>query len=161
MAELLGNQLGLYHYLANTIGKLKSTETALKIKVDELGKTQHQEKQTFEDLTHQLKSPILLAHARAQDLLQSETGVGSRSALLAVRGLCGKARRATLSVGLFADLARERSLRLRLSQLYYIDLVKLLTEATIDHEFLIDPDRRIRFHVDRDSFAILRNMRVY
>jgi signal transduction histidine kinase len=161
MAELLGDQLGLYHYLASTIGKLRQAEADLKNKVDELRKTQRQETQTYEDLAHQLKSPILLAHARAQDIIQSDLqGDKLRGALLAIRGLCGKAKRATLSVGLFADLARERSLQLNLSNLRHFEAVKLLTEATIDQEQLLDPDRHIRFHLDRDSLMVLRNLNV-
>lgn len=161
MAELLGNQLGLYQFLANTIGKLKQTEAELKVRVRELHETQRQQSQTFEDLAHQLKSPILLAHARAQDILESGlAGDKLQPSLFAIRGLCAKAKRATLSFRLFADLARDQPLQLTLSSLDRFDLIKLLSEAASDQGLLVEPDRRVYFHVDRESFNVLKTMRV-
>ena len=161
MAELLGNQLGLYHFLADIIGKLKSTDAELRAKVEQLRVTQRQERQTFGDLAHQFKNPMQLAHARAKEVLTQDLDPLLRSTLEAIRSLCGKAMRATLRVDIFSALAHERPLELSYSPLDSFWLAKLLSDAMADQQVLVDPDRRIRFLLDRDSLGILRTLAVY
>jgi signal transduction histidine kinase len=161
IAELLGQQLGLYHYLSNTIGKLRKAEVGLTHSIHELTTVQKQQAQTFEDLEHQLRSPIIQAYARINALIAQETANGGlRSSLQAIRGLCAKAKRVAMSAGLFAKLAREEAIELNRKRLTYEYLVKMLTEAAADHELLVDSRKRIRFHIDRRNYEVLRMARV-
>ncbi len=161
IAELLGQQLGLYHYLTNTIGRLRKAETELKHSVSQLTRLQKERAQTFEDLEHQLRSPIIQAYARIESLLGLDAASGAlRSQLQAVRGLCAKAKRVTMSTGLFAKLAREEMIETNRRRLTYDYLIKMLIEAATDHELLTDSARGITFHVDRRNYDVLRTMNI-
>ena len=70
VAELLGQQIGLYYYLAKVMQRLRQAETELKDHVSALKKLQNQQAQTFEDLEHQFKSPIVQAYARIESVLK-------------------------------------------------------------------------------------------
>src|SRR6266404_3149686 len=130
IAELLGQQLGLYHYLAATITRLRGVE----VELNHLVKTQNQ---VFEDLNHQLRSPIVQAHARTQRLLKDHSSSETvQTNLLAIRGLCGKARRVAMNTGLFAALARQEKVPVKLSRLQPDNLRKLLIELSIDNRLL-------------------------
>jgi len=152
MADLLGQQLGLYHYLITTIAVLKTF--------------QHDQVQTFEDFAHQLKSPILQVHARAQSILRFAnqdtcTVDVLKTHLLALRGLASKARRVSQGLRLYADLARGKKLTVAGSRITGDFLEKALIELAIDHESTIDPSRNLRFQVARDrGFEILKQVRV-
>ena len=145
MAELLGQQLGLYHYLTSIIGELHRAED--------------ERVRTAEDLTHQLRSPLMQAYARVQELLQKTPSGGEQWARLApIRGLCGKSKRVMMNTALLAELARENSLLLkasRLQRLQYEPLAKMLSETASDTEILIDPRRKISFNVNMTSFRVL------
>lgn len=149
IAELLGQQLGLYYYLAIEIGELNRA----KAKIDRSANEQHKMYQNFQ---HQLRSPIIQAHRTAQEALQgtfSEHAV--RPKLNALRGLCRKAERVTRNVGLFADIAGGAPVRLNPKTLRVDEFVKKLTLAAQDHELLVDPNRSVQFHVDGKSFDVL------
>lgn len=150
IAELLGQQLGLYHYLLKTIGELQDL--------------QRSQAQTFEDFTHQLKSPILQLHARARAALQlgSAQTVDTlmQRQLLALRGLAAKAKRATQNLRLFADLTRAQALAPQLKQLKEGLLVKMLIESTIDQRSLLQSSRAIFFYVADKTFETLHRYSV-
>lgn len=81
LLELVAQQIG--HYWAMT-GRIYRAETARASLVK-------QQSVMFDDLTHQLKSPIIQAYSRAialADAAAAQTGL--RSALHRVRGLCGR-----------------------------------------------------------------------
>jgi signal transduction histidine kinase len=137
VAALLGRQLGLYHRLAATIVQLR--------------RGQRQQVLTWADVSHQLKGPINQAKARADRALE-ESG-NEFTHLRAVRGLCRKAKRVVTSLGLYADLASDKPIRLNRVCLDFSLLIKMLIEASQDAEFLIDPRRNVRFQVNRSSFA--------
>jgi signal transduction histidine kinase len=149
IVELLGQQLGLYYYLADTMGKLRKAEAAL-------GRQLEERSRTFEDLAHQLKTPITQAHARAQTTLAIK-GMDEkvRMNLQAIRSLCRKAKRVTMSISLFSTFAREESIHPNLSRLQYQNLVKLLNDASADNEIAVGPGRRIRFRVIEKGFESL------
>jgi signal transduction histidine kinase len=156
IAELLGQQLGLYHYLANTIGRLRETETELKNTVAGVRRMQKEQAQTFEDLEHQFRSPIVQAYARVHSILNDEQlNARDRANLEAIRGLCGKAKRVAMSTGLFAKLAREETIEPTRKRLNYEHLMKVLNETAADHELITNPTRDIRFRVDRRSYEVL------
>lgn len=167
IAELLGQQLGVYHYLATTIRDLHETQANLNKNIKELEKLQGQQTQIFEDLKHQLYGPINQAHARIQTLLKAEypnihvnldNGVISSTelSLLRIRGLCGRTRRVTKNTGLLADLSRGKTPELSFKRLQSEYLTNLLVNIANDNKLMIDPEYNISFHVDRESFRVLR-----
>jgi signal transduction histidine kinase len=148
IAELLGQQLGLYRQLASTIQRLRSAETQLTSAIAT-------QRKTFEDLGHQLKSPIVSAGSWASATLRYDiTDRGLAYRLSAVRGLCRKARRVAGSLQLFAALAAEKPVPIKLKPLSNDYLVKMLFEAAADNETLVEPERSIRFWLDADSFGM-------
>ena len=153
VAELLGQQLGLYYYLATAIRELRQAEA-------ESQRREEERLQTNEDLAHQLKSPILQTHARIQAMLRDDRINNERllPQLTAIRGLIAKAKRVTTNTGIFAELAREGTIQLkfnRLQRLQYEGAVRMLIEAAMDNQLLIEPRRQINFHVNRSSFEVL------
>jgi GAF domain-containing protein len=149
LAELLGRQLGLYNYIAQTINKLRQAEAKLEAQVKE-------RIQTLEDLAHQLKSPINQAQARIQFILREAlSGDRLQANLLAMRGLTRKAKRVAMSTMLFAALARSKPIKPKLAVLDYDSAVRLLIEAASDNELMVDPERRISMRVNRESFDVL------
>jgi signal transduction histidine kinase len=167
IAELLGQQLGVYHYLATTIRALHETQTELHEKITALKELQNQQTQIFEDLKHQLYGPINQAHARIQSLIKSEhpdihlhLEQGSISpvelSLLRIRGLCGRTRRVAKNTGLLADLSRGKTPELSLKSLQVDYLVSTLINIANDNRLMIDPKYNKSFYVDRESFKVLR-----
>lgn len=143
IAELLGCQLGLYHYIAETIELRKRAEASLAAQVKE-------RIQTLEDLAHQLKSPLNQAQARIEAIVQ-DTNTTDRQ-LLAVRGLTRKSKRVAMSTMIFASLAADKEIQPKLRLLDRDTAVRLLIEAASDNQLMIDPSRNIRMQVDRESF---------
>ena len=164
VADLVGRQLGLYHYLAATIRQLSDAETELKRTLRKVKKVQEEQAQAFEDLAHQLKTPVNYAHARAQVELSPRAlaSVDPKAAgrLLAIRGNIGKLRRVTLSLGLLIDLARGIVPAPDLVRVQRSQLVKLLIETAVDHQSMMDPDRPVRFQVHRDTFDVLERIEI-
>src|SRR5204863_4959851 len=68
---------------------------------------------------------------------------------------CRKAKRVTMSMALFAALAREERIEPSASQLFYKDLIRLLTETATDNELAITPGRLINFKVNEKAFSSL------
>jgi signal transduction histidine kinase len=156
MAELLGQQLGLYLSLL----KHDSEQT-----------------QTFENLFHQLKSPVGQILARTYKLLYRGAGeINSEEIeklgkiekeLLTLRGLARKAKRVTNNSGIFTELAAQNKLNisnLSLQRLYNsgsenYNLVKMLIEMSIDTQTL-ERDKNVYFNVNQSSFNVLQENRV-
>lgn len=147
IAELIGQQIGLYRYLRNTIRELRAAETVLKQQVEERS-------QMMDDLAHQLRSPIHLARARTQLMLRSENDERRLPNLRAISGLCNKARRVTSSMKLLATLARKEPIEVNPSSLQYDSLIRMLIEAARDNELMLDASRHITISVDRDTFRV-------
>jgi signal transduction histidine kinase len=81
--------------------------------------------------------------------------------LQAVRGLCAKASKVTLSTNLFSALARGESFRPNLSDLVLEDIYKILVEAATDSEKADPrPKRRIQFRLDKEALALLPHDKV-
>jgi len=153
VAELLGQQLGLYNSLIDAVRAARKAE-------EKIRKQDISIKQTSQDLAHQLKGPIQQAHTRVQKLLSRNLGnpfVEFR--LLEIRGLIRKAGRVTSSTSAFAELAEKGTLEFKpadFKRLSYDDLVKMLKEASADNTLLIEDYRRIKFDVEDGSFSPIR-----
>jgi signal transduction histidine kinase len=145
-AKLLGDQLGLYHSLAITIGRLNDIVA--------------KQAQTSADMHHQLKNPIYQALQRVRSVIDCYIADASlERQLFAVRGIIRKADRVVRSMGLFSDLAEGRRPSVKKSRVDSQELVKLLSEAAKDTQLLV-ADRDIEFEIDRPSFAVLQEFTV-
>jgi signal transduction histidine kinase len=164
IAELLGQQLGLYLNLSSTLQRVREAEEGLQRNVAELRgakaereKEMQVQKRVFEDLKHQLQGPILQAHARISKQIRGEISAGKiESNEKAVRGLVGKAKRVVSGMQVFVDLAEQKKLRLKPVVLEKDRLLKMLIEACIDSTFLEGlTSRGLKSWVDEASFDVL------
>ncbi len=152
VAELLGRQLGMYHRLVTTIIEIRRQQ---KTRI-----------QAWKDLSHQLKSPILQAKKRADLILREMSEWRAinpkaetpdlNSQLFAIRGLCRKAKRVTMSLGMLESLASQKPIELKPKRLRLESLKKMLIEASMDSQVLVDPKRGIKFGVDEPTFYVLQ-----
>ena len=151
LAELLGQQLGLYHALVDNFAELRSTQKELK-------KTTKETVDAFADWQHQIRGPVNQAFLRIQDILRYDyNGVFSDAPqfVRVQRGLLAKAHRATRSLKLFQDLAAAKPLRLSPILIRQDDLVKRVIEACLDNRILASYRRKVDFKVDEESFQPL------
>lgn len=145
--ELIGLQLGLYSYLLDTVANLDNEKK--------------QQTQTYEDFVHQLKSPIHQLRTRACNCVEEYKNIEDvPKQLLYLRGLSSKALRVTQSIRLFADLTKDRPIKLDKKLLTEDALKKMLIEHAIDQKHTIDPARNIKFNVNTDTLNI-KLARVY
>lgn len=145
IAELLGQQIGLYQYMADAIKNRRRAELDLRDEIKERNRI-------LEDLSHQVKTPINQAFARTRRLLENEVDEKRIYRLQAIRGLCGKAKRVSMSMKLLATLARKEPIKLKLENLYLDLLMRILIEAASDSRLLVEPGRRIKTEVKRETF---------
>jgi signal transduction histidine kinase len=144
IATLLGRQLALYRFLAQVIHDLRRSVT-------EHERLKNQQIRVFQDMDHQFKSPITQAHARIQSLLKFVESEDLKQRLLAIRGLCAKAKRVSMNSGLFATLAREEPITAVKEFCTASEIIKLLIEATQDNRLMVNSRRQIGAHVEPDG----------
>jgi signal transduction histidine kinase len=143
--EIIGDQLGLYRHLHDTLGRLHEARDRLELAL-------RTEADAMEDLKHQLVSPLRTAASRTESVLRGGRFDGRVEAQLkAVRGLCRKASRVAMSAGVFATLSRGQQPVSKPERIGADDVVRLLIAAADDAQVLSDPRRGIRFEVERDS----------
>lgn len=153
-AQLLGQQLGLYHYLVLTVGRLQSAESKASMALGDLKKLQHLQTQTFQDLAHQMKMPVIQAQARIELAVKNLSGEENREMVLPVRGLFRKVGRVVESVRVLADVGMGKPVKVKPTSLDMDWLTKLLIESAVDTELTIEDYRGIRFNVRRDGFRL-------
>jgi signal transduction histidine kinase len=162
IAEALGRQLGVSLHLSRTQKKLKQYIDRLEQSEKEREQVLEVQQRVFEDLEHQLKLPVMQAHARLSSVL-SKTLPANKiiSNMQAVRGLLRKAERVVRGMGIFVTLAEERILKRTLDRLQKGPLIKLLIEICVDCIFLEGRDSRgLRSRVDDVSFDVLDSLEV-
>jgi signal transduction histidine kinase len=146
MLQIVVQQLNLYQSLADIVKRRRDLERQRTLDLD-------RQTQIYQDLSHQLRSPIIQAYARIQAALRADfIDDRLRLKLLRIRGLCGKAKRVTVGVKLFVDLASNQPISVCFEPLRSEKLVPMLVEAASDHELLVEPERKLRFDVDKRSF---------
>lgn len=152
IAELLGQQLGLYLSLFQN---------------------EKQQRQVFEDLWHQLKSPVGQVFARARGLVQGITYKNwhtsdleivdeIRTEVLMLRSIARKTKRVAVNAGVFTNLSTHGYLNLNpraVGRLFSGDAIRMLTEGYKDTEILQDT-YDISFFLNGDSFRKLEEIRV-
>lgn len=134
MAELLGQQLGLYHELIDTVSSLRITQQQLK---EHTRITEH----AFADWQHQIRGPLNQAYLRLGDTIRSEFRDydAAPQYIKIQRGLLRKAKRASQSLRLHLELTRGQSPRLNLQRISCDVLQKLLLETCLDNRVLASP----------------------
>lgn len=154
MVELIGNQLGLYSYLFDKIVALKDSVETLEVE-------KRQQTQTYEDFTHQLKSPIQHLKARANSFVDNYKGSDpAPKQVLYLRGLASKALRVTQSIRLFADLSKNAPIKPLKTRLKEDVLTKILIECAIDQGSTIDSKLNIDFSVHKEGLNALNRVSV-
>lgn len=149
VADMIGRQLGLYLSLGRKISELNAAKSRLATSMEE-------QRMTFENLAHQLKTPVYLALRRATRLSDKvATDQGLHAEATALRGLCRRSEQIVKNVALFADLARDAPVTIAESTLKRHLLVTALIDAARDHALLLDPRRAITFQVEGESFQVL------
>jgi signal transduction histidine kinase len=145
MAGLIGQQLGLYHFLADTIGKLHTNE---EVRI-----------QMVQDLAHQLKSPIIQAQAKIQEMLRETDKGNKRWAQLAeIRGICGRAKGVMINLKALAELEHTGSItakRLKMQSLEFSSAVPLIKDIARDAASVVAHEYPIEFFVVPRGFREL------
>ncbi len=148
MVTLFGQQLGLFHILASAIGDLNQTSRV--------------QARSYEDLEHQLHSPIRQALERLSALTAGTVPEDRREySLQAVRGLIAKAHHVVRSIAIFSTLHNGSSLKIDASLLTEHGLTKSLIEISSDNRLLLGTDLGVEARVDRRSLALLNEHKVY
>jgi len=142
---IIGDQLGLYRHLTDTLRELHRTRV-------ELERTAASTADAMEDIKHQLASPLWAAVQRT-DLLLLRDRLDTRMepSLKAIRGLCRKAARVATSAGVFASLSRDEPLQPRSERLSCDELLGILISSAADAQLLCDANRSMRFVVESES----------
>ena len=166
IATLIGQQLGLYSDLINTVSRFRSSEV-------ELAKRVENQRQTFEDLEHQLRGPLVLALSRLQRLFSFSTdSVGEslasdirldhiESELFALRGLFRKVYRVAQSTRLFADITAENPLRMNQRPVDHDDFMRMIVGYARDSRFSgLRPAKYSLSRRDSYHFRLLRDIEV-
>jgi len=137
-ADLLGKQLGLYHYLSLTLAELQKVP------------------QVYEDLGHQLKTPVRQAYARIQSLVETRLSLPMQESANAIQALLLKSVRVVNNTRFFAELAHTGKIKSQQFPVDYTRIMSILERACSDNQLMVPPDRKIKFRVERGSFADLR-----
>jgi signal transduction histidine kinase len=138
LLRLAGLQLGLYRFLADAVGQLD--------------RQAHEQRQVYEDLNHQISSPISQIRVRVDslphgDVLQLEPE--QRSALHAIGALSKKALRVMRNLDLFVALAKDEDAKATTQFLKEKELLNVVREAVDDNNACIEPGTDIRIVMDR------------
>lgn len=132
---LIGQQIGLYHRLNNIF---------------------EEQKRIFENLAHQLITPIDQAYKRSIiTLKETRRRNNVEKHVLQIRGLCNKAKNVTSSLRLFVDFERGIAPNVRHETLSTDDYIKMLVLCAADNQLLTIPRMNLKYDVDEESFTAL------
>jgi PAS domain S-box-containing protein len=117
-----------------------------------LDRLQREQLQALQDFEHQIKSPVVQAHARIQRLLAYPQGCDLTKELVTIAGLCAKAKGVSTNIRLFAELYRGETIQAQLKPVPTEKIVELLKESARDNSSLIEPLQGVTYRVDYPSF---------
>ena len=150
MRELASQQEQLYERLADTIAERTGAQFALTNALEE----RHQ---TYEDLFHQIKSPINAAFETIRNTLEGDATLKNyRTSLETLRSQLRRANRIAQAVGIFADLAKDG--RISAHRNMPLQSKRLLREVVVlaeDYAQVQEKYRKIRFEVAPRGFEVL------
>ncbi len=146
VGQLLGSQLGLHLNILDAFDEKQQQQNKIKAASDKLNRA-HQ------DLGHQLKTPLRQLARRIERAIRDIKRTGSLrdGALYPIRGLAGKASSVAQTMRLLADLHREVPIQPKREAMNTNQIQALMVELAADAELLVDPERHIKFSVDRES----------
>lgn len=121
--------------------------TSLLISVAEFDLREQQQRQTFEDLMHQLKSPVSYYSSRFRKFVEKNRNNTLVKDLLPIQGLISKTEQTVSNIALFSSLAANQDVKIRSSYISSSTLRKLLIEVASDNKQLVDKRRNIEFEV--------------
>jgi signal transduction histidine kinase len=152
MIDLTRQQVQLYERLGATIAERTKAQLALKATLEE----QHQ---TYEDLFHQIKSPVNAAFETIRNTLEGDaTREAYRSSLETLRSQLRRANRIAHAVGIFAELSAEDRIQAhRNARLQPRAFAREVTELAEDYAQLQEKYRNIRFEVVPRGFEVLNS----
>jgi signal transduction histidine kinase len=150
VTELLGRQTGLYLFLAEKLAEARSARANLSDSLE-------QQRETFENLVHQLKTPVFLSVRRSARLfgMAQKRGADFAPDVAALRAICKRSEQVVTNIGLFADLARGAAIGVHPITLVRPGLIAQLKETVSDHTLLLNRNDGISFAIDEDSFVPL------
>ena len=156
MQELVQQQEQLYGRLGVTIAERTRAQSALQNTLEE-------QRQTYEDLFHQIKSPINIAFETIRTALDgAPTRNAYRLSLETLRSQLRRANRITRAVGIFAELAAKQQVQAhRTVKLQAWSLQRAVTELAEDYERMQEKYREIRFEVEPRGFEVLNTWDVW
>jgi signal transduction histidine kinase len=166
ITELLGRQLGLSLNLFRTLRELSLAKRHLHENLTKLQQADAERErflrsqtQVFEDLEHQLKGPVVQAHIRVSNLLDSRVSEDRiEHNMLAIRGLLSKAKRVLRIMAVFVDLADQKPVKPKPRIISRAEIVKLLIESCVDNILLEGKRRGIKAQVEEASFVGLEKL---
>lgn len=144
-AELLGQQLGIYHQLMLLIAAQRAS-------VEDAQRQQREETRAYEDFAHQIKSPLTQAMLRAQTAIEMSDSENEQKRLQVVRGLIRRASRVAMSMRLLAELSHNRPIVPKRATLDKDVLLKKLIELAADTQMHVQ-SKNINFTVVRETFS--------
>lgn len=150
MIDLARQQEQLYERLGATIAERTKAQLALQDTLEE----QHQ---TYEDLFHQIKSPVNAAFETLRNTLEGDaTREAYRSSLETLRSQLRRANRIAHAVGIFAELAADGRIQAhRNIRLQPRKFVREVMELAEDFAQVQEKYRNIRFEVVPRGFEVL------
>ena len=130
--------------------------------ITELAELLDRQARDHEDLSHQLKGPIVECGLRLQRLTRvSSLGPDLRKELQRVRGLTRKVWVVANSLDLLASLAAGKTPELELTRLTPNVATQKLIEAADDNQVLFEDDTGVLFDVHRFTFDLLERRLVH
>ena len=152
--SLLGNQLGLYHELAERVFGIRDAGNRLRASAASEKLRREREARKYLDLQHQLRTPILKARSRLDEYLEKVAGTSAASDpdLMAVRSHVTRSYIVAYNTKMFGELAEDKPPTISLSPLLVEPLVSLLKVAAADQEAA---SADVKFRVREAQFRAL------
>ena len=156
LAGAVSNLLGLHmERQAAEDGKRRAVEERMQTELQanrELAEGEKAMRDAFEDVAHQIKSPLSEASRRVEESMDRYQQGAIRQDLDAVAALLRRAELTAKLIGLFASLAKGGQLSLKGTPQTPVDLVRMAGQICENQRPRISLRRNIRIQFDADSF---------
>ena len=150
LCELLGSQLSRVQAFEE---RSKAEKERYEIQLEAIRKQFAQEKamqEAFEDVSHQIKSPLAEVARRVRDLAETHSRSPLGRDFTDIAGLLKRAELTAKLIGLFSAYARGERNPVQGKKIEAVALVKVVGEILLNQRPKLDPVRGIRFEFDAD-----------
>jgi len=154
VAGLVAEQISLYHDLARTLDGRREAER-------ERREAALRQVRTYQNLAHQLRSPVLAALRKVSEELKTNLPPLVRDQLASIRGSLSWASTMVWSTQMFAQLTECGEVLANLRPVTRMDLLALVQTAARDEQERLDPDRGIDVMVSSAGFVVLEQRTVW